>query len=168
MALQRDVQMQELQKGNQCIVVLVKRGTVLIVKNAERKRTSLVANLGDINRPLRVRPVRVMGREWWAVDAEDTWPGMVMDLRRLGFESMAWEDEVLVREGAPAYEPQMEGPAAPGGLKPFPLIHPTIQIRKESYSPNYADFGYLDEYDDEEDEEDVEEENEFEPEDLSE
>jgi hypothetical protein len=160
--------MQELQKGNRCIVVLVKRGTVLIVKNAERKRTSLVANLGDINRPLRVRPVRVMGREWWAVDAEDTWPGMVMDLRRLGFESMAWEDEVLVREGAPAYEPQMEGPAAPGGLKPFPLIHPTIQIRKESYSPNYADFGYLDEYDDEEDEEDVEEENELEPEDLSE
>ena len=123
------------------------------MKNAERKRASLVANLGDINRPLRVRPVRVMGREWWAVDAEDTWPGMVMDLRRLGFESMAWEDEVLVRESAPAYEPQMEGPAAPGGLKPFPLIHPTIQIRKDSSSPNYADLGYLDEYDDEEDEE---------------
>src|SRR5437868_7457049 len=150
-------------RGKPCLVVLVKEGTVLVVKNAERKRTSLVANLGDINRPLRVRPVRVMGREWWAVDAEDTWPGMVMDLRRLGFESMAWEDEVLVRESAPAYEPQMEGPAAPGGLKPFPLIHPTIQIRKESYSPNYADFGYLDEYDNEEEEED-----EFEPEDLSE
>src|SRR5256714_2992218 len=155
--------MQELQRGNPCLVVLVKEGTVLVVKNAERKRESLVANLGDINRPLRVRPVRVMGREWWAVNAEDIWPGMVMDLRRLGFESMAWEDEVLVREGAPAYEPQMEGPIAPGGLKPFPLIHPTIQIRKESYSPNYADFGYLDEYDDEEEEED-----EFEPEDLSE
>src|SRR5881227_1516228 len=145
--------MQELQKGNRCIVVLVKRGTVLIVKNAERKRTSLVANLGDINRPLRVRPVRVMGREWWAVDAEDTWPGMVMDLRRLGFESIAWEDEVLVREGAPAYEPQMEGPAAPGGLKQFPLIHPTIQIRKESYPTSYTDYSnleYLDEYDEDE------------------
>jgi len=70
---------------------------------------------------------------------------------------------VLVREGAPAYEPQMEGPAAPGGLKPFPLINPTIQIRKESYPTNYSDYSYLDEYDDEEDEED-----EFEPEDLSE
>src|SRR2546429_9822116 len=152
-----------LLKRDQCIVVLVKKGTVLIVKNAERKRASLVANLGDINRPLRVRPVRVMGREWWAVDAEDTWPGMVMDLRRLGFESMAWEDEVLVRESAPAYEPQMEGPAAPVWLKPFPLIHPTIQIRKEAYSTSYPDLGYLDKYDDDED---MEEEDEFEPEDL--
>lgn len=133
------------------------------MKKAEQKRETLVANLGDINRPLRVRPVRVMGREWWAVNAEDTWPGMVMDLRRLGFESMAWEDEVLVREGAPAYEPQMEGPAAPTGLKPFPLIHPTIQIRKESSATNYSDLSYLDEYDDEEE---LEEEDEFEPEDL--
>ncbi len=152
-----------------------KERTVLIVKNAERKRTSLVANLGDINRPLRVRPVRVMGREWWAVAAEDTWPGMVMDLRRLGFEAMAWKDEVLVREGTPAYDPQMEGPAAPVGLKPFPLITPTIQIHKQSYPTNYADFRYLDEYndDDEEldeydDDEEIEEENELEPEDLSE
>src|SRR5437763_16939681 len=87
-------------KGNRCIVVLVKRGTVLIVKNAERKRTSLVANLGDINRPLRIRPVRVVGREWWAVDPEDTWPGMVMDMRCIGFESIAWVDEVLVRVDA--------------------------------------------------------------------
>ncbi len=134
------------------------------MKKAEQKRETLVANLGDINRPLRVRAVRVMGREWWAVNAEDTWPGMVMDLRRLGFESMAWEDEVLVREGAPAYEPQMEGPAAPTGLKPFPLIHPTIQIRKESYATNYSDLSYLDEYDDEEEE--LEEEDGFEPEDL--
>ena len=133
------------------------------MKKVERKRESLVANLGDINRPLRVRPVRVMGREWWAVNAEDIWPGMVMDLRRLGFESMAWEDEVLVREGAPAYETQMEGPAAPGGLKPFPLIHPTIQIRKESYSTGYPDLSYLDNYDDDED---MEEEDELEPEDL--
>ncbi|HLX41586.1 MAG TPA: hypothetical protein VKR42_13720 [Ktedonobacteraceae bacterium] len=144
-------------------VVIVEKGTVTAVKKAEKKRASLVANLGDLNRPLRVRPVRVMGREWWAVDSEDTWPGMVMDLRRLGFESMAWEDEVLVREGAPAYEPQMEGPAAPQGLKPFPLIHPTIQIRKESFSTSLADFSYLDTGDDEED---MEDEDEFEPEDL--
>ncbi len=133
------------------------------MKKVERKRESLVANVGDINRPLRVRPVRVLGSEWSAINAEDTWPGMVVDLRRLGFESMAWEDEVLVREGAPAYETQMEGPAAPGGLKPFPLIHPTIQIRKESYSTGYSDLSYLDNYDDDED---MEEEDEFEPEDL--
>src|SRR5581483_5970186 len=133
------------------------------MKKAERKRDALMANLGDLNRPLRVRPVNVLGREWWAVDAEDTWAGMVMDLRRLGFESMAWEDEVLVREGAPAYEPQMEGPAAPQGLKPFPLIHPTIQIHKESFSTSFADFSYLDT---EDDDEDMEDEDEFEPEDL--
>lgn len=128
------------------------------MKKAEGKPASLLANLGDINRPLRVRLVRYMSREWWAVNAEDTWPGMVMDLRRLGFESVAMGEEVLVREGAPAYELQMEGPNAPqGGLKPFPTVHPTIQIRKESYSPNYADLSYLDEEDDE---------DEFEPEDL--
>ena len=134
-----------------------------MMKKAEKKRVTFKATLGDLNRPLRVRPVNVEGRNWWAVDAEDTWPGMVMDLRRLGFESMAWEDEVLVREGAPAYEPQMEGPAAPGGLRPFPLIHPTIQIRKESYTNRYPDLGYWNEYDDDED---IEEEDEFEPEDL--
>ncbi len=120
------------------------------MKKAERKQSSLLANLGDLNRPLRVRPVRYLGREWWAIDADDTWPGMVMDLRRLGFESVAIEEEVLVREGS-VYEPQMDGPAAPGGLKPFPVIQPTIQIRKESYSTKYS---YLDEYEDEEDEED--------------
>src|SRR5579864_3324990 len=131
------------------------------MKKAERKRPLLLANLGDFNQPLRVRPVRVMGREWWAVDAEDTWPGMVMDLRRLGFEAMAWEDEVLVREGTPAYEPQMEGPAAPEGLKPFPLIHPTIQIRKEAYPTSYADFSYLDDYvDEDEDGEDEDDDDE--------
>ncbi len=86
-----------------------------------------------------------------------------MDLRRLGFESVAMGEEVLVREGA-AYELQMEGPAVPAGLKPFPTINPTIQIRKESYSPDYSDLTYLDEYDDEEDEE----EDELEPEDLDE
>src|SRR6266581_7916393 len=134
-----------------------------MMKKAEKKRTTLLATLGDLNRPLRVRPVNVMGQDWWAVEAEDTWPGMVMDLRRLGFESMAWGEEVLVREGSPAYEPQMEGPGAPEGLKPFPLIHPTIQIRKESYSTSYADLSYLDKYDDDED---MEEEDEFEPEDL--
>ncbi len=138
------------------------------MKKAERKRTPLLANLGDLNRPLRVRPVRAMGREWWAIDAEDTWPGMVMDLRRLGFESMAWEDEVLVREGAAIYEPQMEGPAAPGGLKPFPTIQPTIQIRKESQSLNYDDLSYSNEYDDQDydEDEDLEEDDEFEPDDL--
>lgn len=125
------------------------------MKKAERKRDALMANLGDLNRPLRVRPVNVMGRDWWAVDAEDLWPGMVMDLRRLGFESMAWENEVLVREGAPAYETQMEGPAGPEGLKPFPVLHPTIQIQKDPY----ADAGYLGEYDEEE----VSEDDELEP-----
>ena len=128
------------------------------MKKAEGKPASLLANLGDLNRPLRVRLVRYMSREWWAVDAEDTWPGMVMDLRRLGFESVAMGEEVLVREGAPDYELQMEGPNAPqGGLKPFPTVHPTIQIRKESYSPGYADLSYLDEEDEDDD---------FEPEDL--
>jgi len=135
------------------------------VKKAERKPPSLLATLGDINRPLRVRPVRYMGREWWAVNADDTWPGMVMDLRRLGFESVAIEDEVLVREASPlAYETQMEGPAAPTGLRPFPVVSPTIQIRKESYSSRYSELSYLDEYDDEEDEED--EDDELEPEEL--
>ena len=113
------------------------------VKNAERKRAPLLANLGDLNRPLRVRPVRYLGREWWAIASEDTWPGMVMDLRRLGFESVALEDEVLVREGTLAYEPQMEGPAAPSGLKPFPLIQPTIRIQ-QSYRPRDP---FLDDYD---------------------
>ena len=85
-----------------------------------------------------------------------------MDLRRLGFESMAWEDSVLVREGSPAYEPQMEGPAAPGGLKPFPTIQPTIRIRKELYSANFSDeLEYLDESDEGDEEDDT-----FEPEDL--
>jgi len=137
----------------------------LVVKKTERKRATLLANLGDINRPVRVRPVRVLGREWWAINPDDIWPGMVMDLRRLGFEAMAWESEVLVRTGSPAYEPQMEGPAALGGLKPFPLIQPTIHVYKETYSTGFADLSYLDEFDDEEG---MEEEDEFEPEDLSE
>jgi hypothetical protein len=122
-----------------------------MMKKAEKKRTPLLATLGDLNRPLRVRPVNVMGQDWWAVDAEDTWPGMVMDLRRLGFESMAWGEEVLVREGSPAYEPRMDGPAELGGLRPFPLAHPTIQIRKESYSTSIPDLSYLDEDEDDED-----------------
>ena len=135
------------------------------MKKAEKKRTSLLANLGDLNRPVRVRPVRVLGREWWAVDAEDTWPGMVMDLRRLGFESVAMEDQVLVREGGPAYEPQMDGPAALSELKPFPTIHPTIRIRKESYAGSYSDYSELEYLDD--DDADVDEDDEaFEPEDL--
>jgi len=140
--------------------VLVKKGRFIAVEKAEQKRTSLLANIGDLNRPLRVRPVRSMGREWWAIDADDTWPGMVMDLRRLGFESVAVGDEVLVREGAPDYEMQMEGPGAPTGLKPFPTINQTIRVRKDSYSKDYSDMVYLDEYKEEEDEEEeVEPEN---------
>ena len=133
-----------------------------IMNKAAKKRTTLLATLGDLNRPLRVRPVSVMGEDWWAVDAEDTWPGMVMDLRRLGFESMAWGEEVLVRESSPAYESQMSGPAELGGLRPFPVVHPTIKIRPESYSTIAPDLSYLDEYDNEADFE----EDEFEPDDF--
>ena len=135
------------------------------MKKAEKKRTPLLANLGELNRPLRVRPVRVLGREWWAIEAEDTWPGMVMDLRRLGFDSMAVGDEVLVRENGPAYEPQMSGPNAMEGLRPFPTVHPTIQIRKDTFSsiPFSEELEYLDE---DEDDEDVDEDDELEPEDL--
>lgn len=112
-----------------------------MMKKAEKKRVTFKATLGDLNRPLRVRPVNVEGRNWWAVDAEDTWPGMVMDLRRLGFESMAFGEEVLVREASPAYEPQMEGPAAQGGLRPFPAISPRISIRREmSSTDDFADL----------------------------
>ncbi len=112
-----------------------------MMKKAEKQRVTFKANLGDLNRPLRVRPVNVEGRNWWAVDAEDTWPGMVMDLRRLGFESMAYGEEVLVREDSPAYEPQMEGPAAQGGLRSFPAISPRIQIRRElSSTDDFADL----------------------------
>jgi hypothetical protein len=89
----------DLLTHEKCSCALVEKGRFIIVKKAEGKRTSLLANLGDLNRPLRVRPVRYLAREWWAIDAEDTWPGMVMDLRRLGFESVAMADEVLVREG---------------------------------------------------------------------
>ena len=132
------------------------------MNKAAKKRTTFLATLGDLNRPLRVRPVSVMGQDWWAVDAEDTWPGMVMDLRRLGFESMAWGEEVLVRESSPAYESQMSGPAELGGLRPFPVVHPTIKIRPESYSTIAPDLSYLDEYDNEADFE----EDEFEPDDF--
>ncbi len=128
-----------------------------MMKKAEKKRVTFKATLGDLNRPLRVRPVNVEGRNWWAVDAEDTWPGMVMDLRRLGFESMAHGEEVLVREGMPAYEPQMEGPAAQGGLRPLPTISPRIQIRRElSSEEDFADLIPPD------DDEEVFEEDEFE------
>jgi hypothetical protein len=139
----------------------VKKGRFSIVKKAERKSTPLLASLGDFNRPLRVRPVRYMSREWWAIDSEDTWPGIVMDLRRLGFESVAMGEEVLVREGSPTPEAQLEGPAALSGLKPFPLITPTIQIRREltDYTPDYGSVAYLDEYNDDEDEEEYEAED---------
>ena len=120
-----------------------------MMKKAEKKRVTFKAILGELNRPLRVRPVNVEGRNWWAVDAEDTWPGMVMDLRRLGFESMAYGEEVLVREASPAYEPQMEGPAAQGGLRPFPVSSPRIQILRELSSTD--DFADLFPQEDEED-----------------
>jgi len=136
------------------------KGRFSIVKNAETKRASLLANLGDFNRPLRVRPVRYMGREWWAIDADDIWPGMVMDLRRLGFESVASGTEVLVREPGSAYEPLMEGPAVPNGLKPFPALHPTIQVRKDSYLSRYTHLGKYNDYD-AEDFEDVEDDSEL-------
>ena len=128
-----------------------------MMKKAEKKRVTFKAILGDLNRPLRVRPVNVEGRNWWAVDAEDTWPGMVMDLRRLGFESMAYGEEVLVRETSPAFEPQMEGPAAQGGLRPFPVSSPRIQIlREQSSTDDFADLFP------QEDEEDFGEEVEYE------
>ena len=133
------------------------------MNKAERKRVSLLAKLGDINRPVRVKPVRVFGREWWAISSEDIWPGMVMDLRRLGFDAMAWEDMVLVREEGAAYEPQMEGPAAPEGLRPFPTIQPRILIRKETYSSGYSDYIV----DGDEEEDDDAEEDEIAAEDLS-
>lgn len=136
------------------------KGRFRIVKNAESKRASLLANLGDFNRPLRVRPVRYMGREWWAIDSDDIWPGMVMDLRRLGFESVASGNEVLVREPTSAYEPFMDGPAVPNGLKPFPALHPTIQIRQDSYLSKYSHLGKYDDYDTE-DFEDVEDDSEL-------
>ncbi|HKV57163.1 MAG TPA: hypothetical protein VJO32_02745, partial [Ktedonobacteraceae bacterium] len=59
----------------------------------------------------------------------------------LGFESMAHGEEVLVREGMPAYEPQMEGPAAQSGLRPFPTISTRITIRRElSSTDDFADL----------------------------
>jgi hypothetical protein len=86
-----------------------------------------------------------MGREWWAIDSEDTWPGMVMDLRRLGFEAVASSAEVLVREQAPEYQPMLDGPMGPQGLTPFPTIQPRIRVRKETYAASYGDLTYLDE-----------------------
>ncbi len=157
-----------LDRLRSTLFTVLEKGRFTIVKKAERKQSLLLANLGDLNRPLRVRPVRYMGREWWAIDAEDIWPGMVMDLRRLGFESMALGEEVLVREGSPANEPLMEGPAAPNGLKPFPTVHPTIQIRRDSFSSRYSDRDVYDEYDDESEDYDDEDEQELEDLDIHE
>ncbi|GAC1362003.1 MAG: hypothetical protein NVSMB44_16660 [Ktedonobacteraceae bacterium] len=64
-----------------------------------------------------------------------------------------------MREGSPLYEQRMDGPAELSGLKPFPLIQPTIQIRKESYLTDYED---LDRYN----EEDEDEDDELQPEDM--
>jgi len=141
-------------------VVLVQKGRFLpMIKKAERKHPALLASLGELNRPLRVRPVNVMGHDWWAIDPEDTWPGIVMDLRRLGFESIAWGEEVLVREGLQAYDPQMGDLSEQGGLKPFPIIQPTIKIQREPHATGLPEVDYLDEYDEGEDVE----EDEIEP-----
>src|SRR5260370_35714556 len=103
-----------------------------------------------------------MGRKGWAVASEVTWPGMGMDRTRLGFEAVPLEKKVLVREGPSAYEPQMEGPAGPSELKPFPTIHPTISIRRESYELGYGDD--VEDYD--VDDGDVDEDEELKTEDL--
>lgn len=116
-----------------------------------------MASLGDINQPLRVRLVRYMNREWWAIDSEDTWPGMVMDLRRLGFEAVASGTEVLVREQAPEYQPMLSGPMGSQGLTPFPTIQSRIRVRKETYAANYGDLTYLDEPENLDEEEDINE-----------
>lgn len=117
------------------------------MKNTERRRAPLLARLADIHRPLRVRPVRYMSREWWAIDAEDTWPGMVMDLRRLGFEAIAFEDEVLVNESSFTPEPQMVGPSDLDGFKPFPIVQPTIKVRRDAAATNDFDGDELENYD---------------------
>ncbi len=92
---------------------------------------------------------------------------------------MAYGAEVLVRESMSAYEPQMEGPAAQGGMRPFPSAHPTIHIWRElsvsddlppSYSNNLSDIDeadFLAEYDEdaegvEEDELETDEDSQFE------
>ncbi len=147
----------------------MKKGRFSIVKKAERKQTSLVANLGDFNRPLHVRPVRYLGREWWSISPEDIWAGMVMDLRRLGFEAVAMNDEVLVREDfSSSEELQMDGLNASGGLKPFPVIHPAIRVYKESALPEYSYFGQRtnDRYDEDGYDEEDEVEDEWVPVDL--
>ena len=141
------------------------------MKKAERKQTALMANLGDFNRPLHVRPVRYLGQEWWSISSEDIWPGIVMDLRRLGFEAVAMNDEVLVREDfSSSEELQMDDLNAANGLKPFPVIHPTIRVYKESTLPEYAYFGQResDGYDEDgyDDEEEDEVEDEWVPVDL--
>jgi hypothetical protein len=97
-----------------------------------------MATIGAIARPLRVRAQRHEGRQWWAVIAEDTWPGMVMDLRRLGLEATALGDEVLFREVAAA--PLME--PVEGGLRPLPEVPASVYIHPEE-SPELTDFAEL-------------------------
>jgi hypothetical protein len=83
---------------------------------------------------------------------------MVMDLRRLGFEAVAFEEEVLVRETSMMYEPQLEGPNAASGLKPFPVVVPTIKVRPESYWSGDTDLDGYEDYDEHYNDVDVEEE----------
>ena len=58
----------------------------------------MVAVLPGIERQLHVERRWVLGREMWAVAAEECWPGMVMDLRRLSGDltAMTWDGEVLL------------------------------------------------------------------------
>lgn len=102
------------------------------------KAKTRLATIGSIARPLRVRARYHEGRQWWAVIPEDTWPGMVMDLRRLGLEAKALGDEVLFREVAavPVMEP------VEGGRSPLPEIPASVYIHPDE-SPDLADFADL-------------------------
>lgn len=58
----------------------------------------MIAVLPGTGRELHVARRRVLGREMWAVDEQDCWPGMVMELRRLSDDMtvMTWEGEVVL------------------------------------------------------------------------
>jgi hypothetical protein len=58
----------------------------------------MIVVLPGVDRQLHVERRQVLGREMWAVDEEECWPGMVMDLRRLSADvtAMTWDGEVLL------------------------------------------------------------------------
>ncbi len=58
----------------------------------------MIALLPGTGRELRVARRQVLGREMWAVDEQDCWPGMVMELRRLSDDMtvMTWDGEVVL------------------------------------------------------------------------